>query len=423
MADWTPAAYKGPTPSQLTGGAPGGIPADMSYWLGQKYAIQGKAAEGDYQKNIADASTIGGLRDAQAFGLRAGGQADLERAATESTMRELYTDPDKIEILRRLLMPRVPAVTGGGAVPPAVPTAQEFYEGRRGVVAPPATVAPPAAPPAAAPPAAAPPAAPRQPPPPINWTQPPPRRSQLQQPTSQLSSFELPSLLRPPTQHARLGLVDPGSILYGREGIADVKPLRKGTASVKGKGKGDKADKGGGPPKGLEALLPALMSAMQAAGQGGPSAGPPAPGLRKGTASVKGKGSKADKGDDLPNQPTGLEAILPALMAAAKNRGQAPLDVLSPQGFARGISSVMASQIRQFADGIEDVGNGGFANYQQGTAAVPGHGTGKVDSVPAMLAPHEAVLNRAAADMVGRGLITMLNEAGAQQMGMRRGAA
>jgi hypothetical protein len=38
-----------------------------------------------------------------------------------------------------------------------------------------------------------------------------------------------------------------------------------------------------------------------------------------------------------------------------------------------------------------------------------------------MLAPHEAVLNKAAADMLGRGKIAALNARGVQQMGMGRG--
>jgi hypothetical protein len=61
------------------------------------------------------------------------------------------------------------------------------------------------------------------------------------------------------------------------------------------------------------------------------------------------------------------------------------------------------------------------AGYLFGATAVPGQGSGTVDKVPAMLAPHEAVLNRAAADMMGRGRIAALNAQGAQQMGLQRG--
>jgi hypothetical protein len=41
-----------------------------------------------------------------------------------------------------------------------------------------------------------------------------------------------------------------------------------------------------------------------------------------------------------------------------------------------------------------------------------------IDTVKAKLAPNEAVLNREAADMLGRGLIQALNSVGAQKMGM-----
>lgn len=56
--------------------------------------------------------------------------------------------------------------------------------------------------------------------------------------------------------------------------------------------------------------------------------------------------------------------------------------------------------------------------YAQGTARVPGHGDGTVDTVDAKLAPGEAVLNKAAAEMLGRGLIDLLNKHGMLQMGM-----
>lgn len=53
-----------------------------------------------------------------------------------------------------------------------------------------------------------------------------------------------------------------------------------------------------------------------------------------------------------------------------------------------------------------------------GTARVPGKGDGTKDTVPAKLAPGEAVLNKAAADKMGRGLIAALNKMGAQKMGL-----
>jgi hypothetical protein len=56
--------------------------------------------------------------------------------------------------------------------------------------------------------------------------------------------------------------------------------------------------------------------------------------------------------------------------------------------------------------------------YKKGIARVPGKGDGTKDTVKAKLAPGEAVLNKAAADNMGRGLIAALNKMGAKKMGM-----
>jgi hypothetical protein len=56
--------------------------------------------------------------------------------------------------------------------------------------------------------------------------------------------------------------------------------------------------------------------------------------------------------------------------------------------------------------------------YAKGTARVPGKGDGTKDTVKAKLAPGEAVLNKAAADGMGRGLINVMNQLGAKKMGM-----
>lgn len=58
---------------------------------------------------------------------------------------------------------------------------------------------------------------------------------------------------------------------------------------------------------------------------------------------------------------------------------------------------------------------GGFA---KGLVRVPGKGSGKKDKVLVKLAPGEAVLNKAAADKMGRGLIGALNKMGAKKMGL-----
>jgi hypothetical protein len=82
--------------------------------------------------------------------------------------------------------------------------------------------------------------------------------------------------------------------------------------------------------------------------------------------------------------------------------------LMSMAAFARGTPSVQPRSNYPFG-----------AGYLFGQTAVPGQGSGTTDTVPAMLAPHEAVLNRAAADMLGRGLISALNARGVKQMGMR----
>lgn len=55
----------------------------------------------------------------------------------------------------------------------------------------------------------------------------------------------------------------------------------------------------------------------------------------------------------------------------------------------------------------------------KGETKVPGKGSGKVDKVPRLLAPGEAILNKAAAEFLGRGMIRKLNSMGAKKMGMR----
>lgn len=56
--------------------------------------------------------------------------------------------------------------------------------------------------------------------------------------------------------------------------------------------------------------------------------------------------------------------------------------------------------------------------FAKGTARVPGKGDGKKDTVDAKLAPGEAVLNKPAAEGMGRGLIAALNAQGAKKLGM-----
>ncbi len=85
-----------------------------------------------------------------------------------------------------------------------------------------------------------------------------------------------------------------------------------------------------------------------------------------------------------------------------------------------GYNSIASPHLRRGTPSVQPRPNYPFgAGYLFGATAVPGQGSGTVDKVPAMLAPHEAVLNRAAADMLGRGLISALNARGVRQMGMR----
>lgn len=56
--------------------------------------------------------------------------------------------------------------------------------------------------------------------------------------------------------------------------------------------------------------------------------------------------------------------------------------------------------------------------FKKGVARVPGKGDGTKDTVKAKLAPGEAVLNKSAAETLGRGLIDVLNKMGAKKMGL-----
>lgn len=108
------------------------------------------------------------------------------------------------------------------------------------------------------------------------------------------------------------------------------------------------------------------------------------PGYKKGTAKVPSKGSKGF-----------------AAMPMGGGIGMLPPTMMAPPPVAQ-VSNPMGSPV----------------TADKGMAKVPGKGSGKVDTVPARLAPGEAVLNKAAAEHVGRGLIAVLNQLGAQKMGM-----
>lgn len=71
--------------------------------------------------------------------------------------------------------------------------------------------------------------------------------------------------------------------------------------------------------------------------------------------------------------------------------------------------------VQPFNKGTADVEPNG---YKSGKTKVPGKGDGKTDTVPSMLAPGEAVLNKAAAEHLGRDTIGLLNAIGEVKMGM-----
>lgn len=108
-----------------------------------------------------------------------------------------------------------------------------------------------------------------------------------------------------------------------------------------------------------------------------------------------------------PNTPTpyGLTPPAPQMTAAPLPRRRSPSTPF--------LLDEDQANYRQSPSGLS-LGRG----YAKGIARVPGKGDGKKDTVPAKLAPGEAVLNKSAADRMGRGLIAALNQMGAQKMGL-----
>lgn len=97
-------------------------------------------------------------------------------------------------------------------------------------------------------------------------------------------------------------------------------------------------------------------------------------------------------------------------MPVSSSLGTSTLDSLSsPRGLGWLTSP---TPMRQQDTGLSP------ARYAKGTARVPGKGDGTKDTVKAKLAPGEAVLNKPAAEDMGRGLIAALNQMGAKKMGM-----
>jgi hypothetical protein len=136
------------------------------------------------------------------------------------------------------------------------------------------------------------------------------------------------------------------------------------------------------PPPGVHPLAHVVAHAMQALHAAGGATTvvvqPPAP--APGQTVTNGSWNPADLSGNTPN-PNGQN-----------------------QSLRRGLGMVKAA------------GGATTINAKGGTAKVPGKGPPNVDSVPATLAPQEAVLNAGAAQHMGRGAIAMLNSLGAQKM-------
>lgn len=115
------------------------------------------------------------------------------------------------------------------------------------------------------------------------------------------------------------------------------------------------------------------------------------------------------------------------------NRGGLPSGLFNPTprpdggvtvpAFAKGTAMVPAPSANFMAAQGTPAGGKGLKMFVAagGRTRVPGQGSGKVDTVPAMLAPGEAVLNKGAAEHVGRGKIVKLNKIGLKKMGVPAG--
>jgi hypothetical protein len=122
------------------------------------------------------------------------------------------------------------------------------------------------------------------------------------------------------------------------------------------------------------------------------------------------------------------EAVRPAAQAApqtinvsagmpSSGPSQPPEDKSDSFG-VRDMPSSTSTLDKVGIDAARRYGNSFDLNLKKGIARVPGKGDGTKDTVKAKLAPGEAVLNKAAADGMGRGLIAALNKMGAKKMGM-----
>jgi hypothetical protein len=117
----------------------------------------------------------------------------------------------------------------------------------------------------------------------------------------------------------------------------------------------------------------------------------------------------------------GQAAQLQTLQAASNARAQAQAPARVPaQSGVGGNVPVNAGQLSTAALGGAAASNSqatGQMTFKRGTTRVPGRGDPRIDKIPAVLAPGEAVLNKPAADAIGRARIASANRRGVAAMG------
>jgi hypothetical protein len=185
------------------------------------------------------------------------------------------------------------------------------------------------------------------------------------------------------------------------------------------------------PPPGVHPLAHVVAHAMQALHAAGGATTvvvqPPAP--APGQTVTNGSWNPADLSGNTPN-PNGQNQSLRRGLGMVKAAGGATNvqpQPTSPTPAGPGPGQTITNGTwgsptpnqdlrKQLGMGVKAAGGATTINAKGGTAKVPGKGPPNVDSVPATLAPQEAVLNAGAAQHMGRGAIAMLNSLGAQKM-------
>jgi hypothetical protein len=115
-----------------------------------------------------------------------------------------------------------------------------------------------------------------------------------------------------------------------------------------------------------------------------------------------------------PSFPATRPAMPPGGLSSYRpNGGSSPFSLSSSSPILPGYAFAQGHN-----EGTEEV-----MEASAGASKVPGQGDGTVDTVAAKLAPGEAVLNKHAAEMLGRGMIKTLNDVGLAKRAMEEGAA